>query len=576
MLESGRFIFGPEVEAFEREAAAFLGVPHAIGVANGTDALVLALDALGIGRGDEVICPSFTFYATAEAIARVGATPVFADIDPVTLNLDPEDVAARITPRTKAIMPVHLFGRPAPLAELAALGLPLIEDAAQAFGADGVAQTGICSTFSFFPTKNLFALGDGGLVTCLDDEVAERVRMLRFHGSRDKKTFELVGTNSRLDAVQAAMLRVFLPRLAGWNAARREAAARYAELGLGELVELPVDEPGHVYHMYVVRSSRRAEIAEALAAAGIASASYYVTPTPSPARDGVPRRRRRVAARDRARRRGEPRPSDVGRHRPRAAGARRRRRSLGRRRPRVVMRSPVNRHRLWQVAVDAALIAAAWVLVLVRPLRRRLAALLRPLPRVGRRRARRRDHAPRLHRVRLLQPLVALRLDAGHVGRAARRRGRRRRRVPRVRGARLPPGEGAARDLGHRPPAPARVRDGRAPARADAHRAPVRALDRRARQGGADRRCRRRGAADPPRDAAQPVARLHADRARRRRPAQEEPPAPRRSACSGRPPSCPSSSASDARTSCSSRSRRPSGDVRERIVEIGARRRRSR
>ncbi|HEU0245739.1 MAG TPA: DegT/DnrJ/EryC1/StrS family aminotransferase [Gaiellaceae bacterium] len=278
VLESGRFIFGPEVEAFEREAAAFLGVPHAIGVANGTDALVLSLEALGIGRNDEVICPAFTFYATAEAIARVGATPVFADIDPLTLNLDPDDVAARITSRTKAVVAVHLFGRPAPLAELAALGLPLIEDAAQAFGADGIAGTGACSTFSFFPTKNLFALGDGGLVTCLDDEVAERVRLLRFHGSRDKITFELVGTNSRLDAVQAAMLRVFLPRLTGWNAARREAAARYADLGLGEAVELPVDDPGHVYHMYVVRSGRRGEIASALAEAGIASASYYVTP----------------------------------------------------------------------------------------------------------------------------------------------------------------------------------------------------------------------------------------------------------------------------------------------------------
>jgi len=278
VLGSGRFIFGPEVEAFEHEAAAFLGVPHAVGVANGTDALVLVLEALGIGRGDEVICPAFTFYATAEAIARVGATPVFADIDPVTLNLDPEDVAARITPRTKAIMPVHLFGRPAPLADLLELGLPLIEDAAQAFGAEGVAQTGICSTFSFFPTKNLFALGDGGLVTSLDDDVAERVRMLRFHGSRDKKTFELIGTNSRLDAVQAAMLRVFLPRLTGWNAARREAAGRYAELGLGEMVELPADDPCHVYHMFVLRSSRRAEIASALEEAGIACASYYTTP----------------------------------------------------------------------------------------------------------------------------------------------------------------------------------------------------------------------------------------------------------------------------------------------------------
>ncbi|HEU4972977.1 MAG TPA: DegT/DnrJ/EryC1/StrS family aminotransferase [Gaiellaceae bacterium] len=279
VLASGRFIFGPEVEAFEHESAAYLGVPHAIGVANGTDALVLALDALEIGRGDEVICPSFTFYATAEAIARVGATPVFADIDPTTLNLDAEDVAARITPRTKAIMPVHLFGRPAQLEDLVQLGLPLIEDAAQAFGADGVAQTGICSTFSFFPTKNLFALGDGGLVTSIDDDVADRVRMLRFHGSRDKRTFELVGVNSRLDAVQAAMLRVFLPHLSGWNAARRDAAARYAELGLGELVDLPVDEPGHVYHMYVVRTPRRAEIAEALTAAGIACAAYYVTPT---------------------------------------------------------------------------------------------------------------------------------------------------------------------------------------------------------------------------------------------------------------------------------------------------------
>lgn len=278
VLESGRFILGPEVEAFEREAAAFLGVPHAIGVANGTDALVLSLEALRIGRGDEVLCPAFTFYATAEAVARTGATPVFADIDPTTLNLDPEDVAARITPRTRAIVAVHLFGRPAPVRELAALGVPIVEDAAQAFGADGVAQTGLCSTFSFFPTKNLFALGDGGLVTCLEDEVAERVRMLRFHGSRNKVIFELVGTNSRLDAIQAAVLRVFLPHLTGWNAARREAASVYSDLGLGEAVELPLDEPGHVYHMYVVRSSRREEIAAALAEAGIASASYYAIP----------------------------------------------------------------------------------------------------------------------------------------------------------------------------------------------------------------------------------------------------------------------------------------------------------
>jgi dTDP-4-amino-4,6-dideoxygalactose transaminase len=278
VLASGRFIFGPEVQAFEEESAAYLGVPHAIGVANGTDALVLSLEAMGIGAGDEVICPSFTFYATAEAIARAGATPVFADIDPGTMNLDPADVQRRITPKTKAIMPVHLFGRPAPLAELAELGLPLIEDAAQAFGAEGIATTGVCSTFSFFPTKNLFALGDGGLVAATDDEVAERLRMLRFHGSRDKKTFELVGTNSRLDAMQAAFLRISLPHLAGWNASRREGAARYAELGLGDAVELPADEPGHVYHMFVVRSPERDRIAAALAEREIASAAYYVTP----------------------------------------------------------------------------------------------------------------------------------------------------------------------------------------------------------------------------------------------------------------------------------------------------------
>jgi dTDP-4-amino-4,6-dideoxygalactose transaminase len=278
VLESGRFIFGPEVEAFEREAAAYLGVPHAIGVANGTDALVLALEAMGVGRGDEVVCPAFTFYATAEAIARVGATPVFADIDPVTLNVDAETVATVLTERTKAIVPVHLFGRPAPLVELAALGFPLLEDAAQAFGAHGIATTGVCSTFSFFPTKNLFALGDGGLIACTDGAVADRVRKLRFHGSLDKQTFELVGTNSRLDAVQAAALRVFLPHLAGWNRARREAAARYAELGLGELVELPPDEAGHVYHMYVVRTPDRARLVEALSDARIACAAYYVTP----------------------------------------------------------------------------------------------------------------------------------------------------------------------------------------------------------------------------------------------------------------------------------------------------------
>ncbi|HEY6834859.1 MAG TPA: DegT/DnrJ/EryC1/StrS family aminotransferase [Gaiellaceae bacterium] len=278
VLDSGTFILGPNVESFEGEAAAYLGVPRSIGVANGTDALVLALDAMGIGPGDEVVCPAFTFYATAEAIARRGATPVFADIDPATLNLDPEDVAARITPRTRALMPVHLFGRVMPLDRLGELGVPIVEDAAQAFGAPGVAQVGALSTFSFFPTKNLFCLGDGGLIASTEEELADRITLLRFHGSREKKNFEAVGYNSRLDEIQAAVLRLFLGELEGWNRARREAAARYEELGLGEICELPPDEPGHVYHMYVVRSSERDRLREALTAAEIGNAAYYVTP----------------------------------------------------------------------------------------------------------------------------------------------------------------------------------------------------------------------------------------------------------------------------------------------------------
>jgi dTDP-4-amino-4,6-dideoxygalactose transaminase len=277
VLESGKFILGPNVKAFEEEAASHLDVPETIGVANGTDALVLVLDAMGIGPGDEVICPAFTFYATAESIARRGATPVFAEIDPQTLNLDVEDVSARITGRTKAIMPVHLFGRPAPLPELAELGQPLIEDAAQAFGAEGIATTGVASTFSFFPTKNLFGLGDGGLVACTDVELAARVRMLRFHGSRAKVDFEYVGYNSRLDEVQAAMLRIFLPELDGWNRARREAADRYREL-LGDLVETPQDEPGHVYHLFVCRSPDRDRIAASLREHGIGTNLYYLPP----------------------------------------------------------------------------------------------------------------------------------------------------------------------------------------------------------------------------------------------------------------------------------------------------------
>jgi dTDP-4-amino-4,6-dideoxygalactose transaminase len=273
-LETGRFIFGPEVEAFEREAAELLGTQDAVSCANGTDAIVLVLDAMGVGPGDEVVCPAFTFYATAEAIARRGATPVFADIDPLTLNLDPADVERRITERTKAIMPVHLFGRPAPAVSM--FGLPVIEDAAQAFGAGGIA-TSIASTFSFFPTKNLFALGDGGLVTVNDPELAQRIRMLRFHGSAAKKEFVYVGYNSRLDAMQASFLRIFLRHIDDWNRQRREAAARYTEL-LDGLLETPVDEPGHVYHMYCVRSPERDRLAQALKEADIGCAVYYQPP----------------------------------------------------------------------------------------------------------------------------------------------------------------------------------------------------------------------------------------------------------------------------------------------------------
>jgi dTDP-4-amino-4,6-dideoxygalactose transaminase len=273
-VESGRFIFGPEVEAFEREAAEKLGAEDAVSCANGTDALVLVLDALEVGPGDEVVCPAFTFYATAEAIARRGATPVFADIDPVTLNLDPADVERKLTGRTKALMPVHLFGRPA--ADLSGFGLPVIEDAAQAFGAGGIA-TSVVSTFSFFPTKNLFALGDGGLIAVNDADVAHRLRMLRFHGSAAKKEFLYVGYNSRLDAMQAAFLRIFLRHIDDWNRQRREAAARYGEL-LDGLVETPQDEDGHVYHMYCVRSPERDRLAAALKDADIGFSVYYEPP----------------------------------------------------------------------------------------------------------------------------------------------------------------------------------------------------------------------------------------------------------------------------------------------------------
>lgn len=283
VVRSGRFVLGPNVEAFEREAASYLGVRHAIGVGNGTDALVLTLDALGVAPGDEIICPAFTFYSTAEAIARLGATPVFCDIDAATLNLDPTDVAARVTPRTKAIIAVHLLGRPAPIEHLPA-GIPVVEDTAQAFGArlrggGRAGSRGRAGTFSFYPSKNLFTLGDGGLVVTPDDELAERVRLLRTHGTPDgKRTFVAVGYNSRLDEIHAATLRLFLGELDRWNRERREAALRYGELGLGAACELPQDDPGHVYHMYLVRSPERESLLATLQEAQIGCAVLYPTP----------------------------------------------------------------------------------------------------------------------------------------------------------------------------------------------------------------------------------------------------------------------------------------------------------
>jgi dTDP-3-amino-3,4,6-trideoxy-alpha-D-glucose transaminase len=261
VIPTRQFILGPEVEAFEREFADYLGVKHCIGVANGTDALTIGLRALGVVPGDEVVMPSFTFYATAEAAIVAGAKPVFCDIDLETFCITPETVREALTPRTRAIVPVHLFGNVAPVPDLRDFGVPILEDAAQAAGAelDGVkaGALGDAGTISFFPSKNLPCLGDGGAITTNDDTVAERARVLRYHGSKDKVIFVEVGYNSRLDAVQAAALRVLLPELDGWNAKRREIAEAYERLGLGDHAALPraVDGAKHVYHLYVVRAS---------------------------------------------------------------------------------------------------------------------------------------------------------------------------------------------------------------------------------------------------------------------------------------------------------------------------------
>jgi dTDP-3-amino-3,4,6-trideoxy-alpha-D-glucose transaminase len=284
VVDSGAFILGPEVAAFEQEFATYLGAGHAAGVANGTEALTIALRALGVGPGDEVIVPSFTFWASPEAIPPTGATPVFCDIDPKTFVVTPEAVKAVMTPRTKAVIAVHLFGNVAPVKEIEALGVPVVEDSAQSAGTLGPdgrpGALGTIATFSFFPSKNLGAIGDGGAIVTSSKELDEQVRMLRFHGSHDRVTYDEVGYNSRLDELQAAVLRVELPHLDGWADARRAGGRAYEEAGLGELVDLPVATPGAdpAWHLYVISSDRADEIEAALKAAGHGTKPYYRVP----------------------------------------------------------------------------------------------------------------------------------------------------------------------------------------------------------------------------------------------------------------------------------------------------------
>ena len=281
VLSTRAFILGPEVEAFESEFAAYLGVDHVVGVANGTDAITIALRAMGVGPGDEVIVPAFTFYASAEAIPPTGARPVFCDVDPSTMMLTAETVRARMTAKTRAVIAVHLFGNVAPVAEIEALGVPVLEDAAQAAGSRSErgrpGSLGTSATFSFYPSKNLGCLGDGGAIATSDARVAELARTLRFHGSRDQKTWELIGYNSRLDALQAAFLRVLLGELDGWAGGRFAAGRAYEAAGLGELVTLPQPTPGALaaWHVYVVRTAHVDLLCERLNAAGIGAKVYY-------------------------------------------------------------------------------------------------------------------------------------------------------------------------------------------------------------------------------------------------------------------------------------------------------------
>lgn len=287
-IENCSFILGPNVQAFENEAADYLGVKHAVGCASGTDALHLALLAEGIAEGDEVITSAFTFIATAEAIKYVGATPVFVDIDDKTFNITVENIEQAITPKTKAIMPVHLFGQPADLTKIKALcdkhNLKLIEDCAQSFGAringQQTGAIGHAAGFSFFPSKNLGAFGDGGLVVTNCDETAKMLKMLRNHGSDVRYYHDVIGYNSRLDDMQAVVLRAKLKRIDQYNEARRHAAHLYSEL----MADLPLQTPfedglgEHVYHQYTLLSDRRDEIIQALQDKQIGCAVYYPVP----------------------------------------------------------------------------------------------------------------------------------------------------------------------------------------------------------------------------------------------------------------------------------------------------------
>lgn len=294
VLQTGQFILGPQVEAFEKEAAAYLGVKYTVGVNSGTDALVIALQCVDIGPGDEVITTPFTFFATAEAISRVGATPVFIDINPHTFNLVPELVAGAVTVRTKAILPVHLYGQAAELGSLLKIaaqnGLKVIEDTAQAFGGEykgkKLGTIGDVGCYSFFPTKRLGGLGDGGLIATNSAEIAEKAHLLRVHGSKQKYYHEALGYNSRLDEMQAAVLRVKLPHLEEWiNLVRRAAhlyTERLADLAGTRLIVTPWESPDgkHVYHQYTlrIRQGKREQLQQYLAGEGIQTTVYYPHP----------------------------------------------------------------------------------------------------------------------------------------------------------------------------------------------------------------------------------------------------------------------------------------------------------